>query len=343
MAYRRRHSSTKSTTFEDFRLEEPPSPLPAQPARASSAYSRSASFTSSSVSAYRDSDRRRRTQFQSPLISENHHQSTKVPTSWGGSDKIASSPREIGGTSKSEIEEEHMTADMIQETGKLQIRRKPGVSDTTFQFAEPSTPTNLNQNQVGLEVQAKASGDIANVMAAKAKLLLRELKTVKADLATAKERCAKLEEENKALRESRQKGDTPADDDLIRLQLETLLAEKARLAHENSIYARENRFLRETVEYHQFTMQEDIVYLDGQGIEEEEAEDEAEAEAYPIHQMQPFHTPLQSVPEASSSPIPSTPSPSMHSSSELNTTTAETIPSAEGSMLQQQQQQPYPC
>ncbi|RWW41786.1 hypothetical protein BHE74_00052705 [Ensete ventricosum] len=242
MAYRRRHSATKSTTFEDFRLEEPPSPLPAQPARASSAYSRSASFTSSSVSAYRDSDRRRRTQ-------------------------------------------------------------------------------------------------IANVMAAKAKLLLRELKTVKADLATAKERCAKLEEENKALRESRQKGDTPADDDLIRLQLETLLAEKARLAHENSIYARENRFLRETVEYHQFTMQEDIVYLDGQGIEEEEAEDEAEA--YPIHQMQPFHTPLQSVPEASSSPIPSTPSPSMHSSSELNTTTAETMPSAEGSM--QQQQQPYPC
>ncbi|CAL9084573.1 unnamed protein product [Musa textilis] len=335
MAYRRRHSATKSTTFEDFRsfLEEPPSPLPAQPARASSAYSRSASFTSSSFSAYRDSDRRRRTQFQSPLISENH-QSTNVLTSWGGSDKIASSLREIGGTSKSEFEEEHMTADMIQETGKLQIRRKPGVSDTTFQFTEPSTPTNLNHNQVGSEVQAKASGDVANVMAAKAKLLLRELKTVKADLATAKERCAKLEEENKTLRENRQKGDTPADDDLIRLQLETLLAEKARLAHENSIYARENRFLRETVEYHQFTMQQDIVYLDDEGIEEE-------AEAYPIHQMQPFYAPLQSVPEGSS-PGPSSPSPSMQSSSELNTT-AETVPTAEGSMMQQQQQQhPYP-
>lgn len=47
----------------------------------------------------------------------------------------------------------------------------------------------------------------------------------------------------------------------IRLQLETLLAEKARLAHENSVYARENRFLREVVEYHQLTMQ-DVVYLD---------------------------------------------------------------------------------
>ncbi|XP_009396666.2 uncharacterized protein LOC103981648 [Musa acuminata AAA Group] len=340
MAYRRRHSATKSTTFEDCRsfLEEPPSPLPAQPARASSAYSRSASFTSSSVSAYRDSDRRRRTQFQSPLISENH-QSTKVLTSWGGSDKIASSLREIGGTSKSEFEEEHMTADMIQETGKLQIRRKPGVSDTTFQFAEPSTPTNLNHNQVGSEVQAKVSGDVANVMAAKAKLLLRELKIVKADLATAKERCAKLEEENKTLRENRQKGETPADDDLIRLQLETLLAEKARLAHENSIYARENRFLRETVEYHQFTMQEDIVYLDDQGIEEE-------AEAYPIHQMQPFYAPLQSVPEGSSPVLPSSPSPSMHSSSSELNTTAETMPTAEGSMMmmqqQQQQQHPYP-
>lgn len=52
----------------------------------------------------------------------------------------------------------------------------------------------------------------------------------------------------------------------IRLQLETLLAEKARLAHENSIYARENRFLREIVEYHQLTMQ-DVVYLD-EGTEE---------------------------------------------------------------------------
>lgn len=43
--------------------------------------------------------------------------------------------------------------------------------------------------------------------------------------------------------------------------METLLAEKARLAHENSVYARENRFLREVVEYHQLTMQ-DVVYFD---------------------------------------------------------------------------------
>ena len=52
-------------------------------------------------------------------------------------------------------------------------------------------------------------------MAAKAKLLLRELKTIKADLAFAKERCAQLEEENKMLRESLEKGSNPEDDDLV--------------------------------------------------------------------------------------------------------------------------------
>ena len=53
-------------------------------------------------------------------------------------------------------------------------------------------------------------------MAAKAKLLLRELKSVKADLAFAKQRCAQLEEENKMLRETKQKGSkTGEDDDLV--------------------------------------------------------------------------------------------------------------------------------
>ena len=53
-------------------------------------------------------------------------------------------------------------------------------------------------------------------MAAKAKLLLRELKSVKLDLAFAKQRCAQLEEENKLLRETKQKGSkTGEDDDLV--------------------------------------------------------------------------------------------------------------------------------
>lgn len=52
-------------------------------------------------------------------------------------------------------------------------------------------------------------------MAAKAKLLLRELKTVKADLAFAKERCSQLEEENKILRESCERGDNLENDDMV--------------------------------------------------------------------------------------------------------------------------------
>lgn len=56
---------------------------------------------------------------------------------------------------------------------------------------------------------------MAIATAAKAKLLLREIKTVKADLAFAKQRSSQLEEENKILREAREKGDHPADDDMV--------------------------------------------------------------------------------------------------------------------------------
>ncbi|KVH94960.1 hypothetical protein Ccrd_002971 [Cynara cardunculus var. scolymus] len=195
------------------------------------------------------------------------------------------------------------THDIIQETRKLQNRRRGTndehnqVSGIQSQSQEPRMQS--TQQQTNQENQIKASRDVrwqmcncifvveatqyvsfpmkcivafcfglqvAIATAAKAKLLLRELKTLKADLAFAKQRSSQLEEENKMLREALEKGDNPADDDMIRLQLESLLAEKARLANENSVYARENRFLREIVEYHQLTMQ-DVVYLDD-GIEE---------------------------------------------------------------------------
>lgn len=206
------------------------------------------------------------------------------------------------------------TADFIQETRKLQLRRRGPSSDapdqptvvhnTSWQRpVVPSVQTNSLDNQ---QTQLKASRDVAMATAAKAKVLLRELKTVKADLAFAKERCAQLEEENKRLRENREKGDNPADDDLIRLQLETLLAEKARLAHENSLYARENRFLREIVEYHQLTMQ-DVVYLD-EGTEEVtevypfSSGDAKELSSTPTSPISP-----KDVSNASSYPFPSTP------------------------------------
>jgi len=55
---------------------------------------------------------------------------------------------------------------------------------------------------------------VANAMAAKVKLLQRELKTLKADLAFSKERCAQLEEENRLLRDGNH--DADADEDLVR-------------------------------------------------------------------------------------------------------------------------------
>lgn len=213
--------------------------------------------------------------------SDERRQNTDGPALQKGLGAIASSLNYIGGTIGNALEEgltivESRTADIIQETRK-HMKKKPGGSEAQNQVPNRSNawqqPQMQPQMQTDQGLQLKASRDVAMAMAAKAKLLLRELKTVKADLAFAKERCAQLEEENKILRENRERGSNPEDDDLIRLQLETLLAEKARLAHENSVYARENRFLREVVEYHQLTMQ-DVVYLD-EGTEQV-------TEVYPI-------------------------------------------------------------
>ncbi|KAG7949234.1 hypothetical protein I3843_13G051400 [Carya illinoinensis] len=212
--------------------------------------------------------------YQNSSHSDERRQKIETPKFQKGLGAIASSLNYIGGTIGNALEEgmtivESRTADIIQETRK-HIRKKPGGYEVQNEASNHSStwqhPQMQSHIQTDQELQLKASRDVAMAMAAKAKLLLRELKTVKADLAFAKERCAQLEEENKILRENRERGRSLEDDDLIRLQLETLLAEKARLAHENSIYARENRFLREVVEYHQLTMQ-DVVYLD-EGSEE---------------------------------------------------------------------------
>lgn len=52
-------------------------------------------------------------------------------------------------------------------------------------------------------------------MASKAKMLLRELKTVRGDLTFLRDRCSQLEEENRRLRESVVKGTRPDEDDLV--------------------------------------------------------------------------------------------------------------------------------
>ncbi|KAM1467987.1 hypothetical protein ACFX13_033863 [Malus domestica] len=186
---------------------------------------------------------------------------TENPTIRKGLDKITTSLNQLGDTFEKAFEEgrtmvENKTADI-----QKQIKRRGDNPDSQNQASYYGNQNSSPLQPKNHDTQLKASRDVAMATAAKAKLLLRELKTVKADLAFAKERCSQLEEENKCLRENRDKGNHRADDDLIRLQLETLLAEKARLANENSVYARENRFLREIVEYHQLTMQ-DVVYLE---------------------------------------------------------------------------------
>ncbi|XP_062002337.1 uncharacterized protein LOC133720168 [Rosa rugosa] len=196
-----------------------------------------------------------------------------------GLDRITTSLNHLGDTFEKAFEEgrtivENKTADI-----RHQIQRRGDHPEGQNQASYYG-----NKQTRSPDTQIKASRDVAMATAAKAKLLLRELKTVKADLAFAKERCSQLEEENKRLRDSREKGVNRADDDLIRHQLETLLAEKGRLASENSVYARENRFLREVVEYHQLTMQ-DVVYLSDE-----------ETEVYPLCSLSPRSSPPPSPP-----------------------------------------------
>ncbi|CAB4284996.1 unnamed protein product [Prunus armeniaca] len=236
------------------------------------------------------------TQFQQPHLSSDNSIRMENPAIRKGLDRITTSLNQLGDTFEKAFEEgrtmvENKTADI-----KLQIKRRGDHPEAQAYYVNQS---NSGQQPKNPDTQLKASRDVAMATAAKAKLLLRELKTVKADLAFAKERCSQLEEENKRHRENRDKGNHRADDDLIRLQLETLLAEKSRLANENSVYARENRFLREIVEYHQLTMQ-DVVYLD----------DEEVTEVYPLTSSTGVSRMLSiSPPSTPPSPPPEDPSP----------------------------------
>ncbi|GBG69174.1 hypothetical protein CBR_g3874 [Chara braunii] len=109
---------------------------------------------------------------------------------------------------------------------------------------------------ISMSTQLKASRDVAAAMAAKAKQLHRQLRAARAEMEFAKDRTSQLEEENKKLRESLETGLRMDEDPLIRKQLETLLAEKARLAQENAALTRENQTLLMLVEMHQLQNQD---------------------------------------------------------------------------------------
>ncbi|KAK8548204.1 hypothetical protein V6N13_054990 [Hibiscus sabdariffa] len=300
MAYRRRHGITRSATFKE---EIHHSPVAADKALTSSL---SFSAASKGFNAFEDNESKgfwgtlaRKAKAileEDDNLSQAHETQTigdvgsspmldaqptggltriDSPRTQRGLDKLNTSLNHIGDTFEKATEEGgsgtivgSKAHEIIQETRNLKIRRKGSSPRAENQVAGPDSPLqHPSPTQLQNQNQIRASRDVAMATASKAKLLLRELKSVKADYEFAKERCAQLEEENKFLRECREKGDNPADDDLIRVQLESLLAEKARLAHENTIYARENRFLRDVVEYHQLSMR-DVVYLD-EGAEED--------------------------------------------------------------------------
>ncbi|GER28143.1 hypothetical protein STAS_03914 [Striga asiatica] len=210
----------------------------------------------------------KRDQHYDTYNSSESHQKTDSPSIKKKLGALKSSLNHIGGTIGNALEEgitavENRTADIIQETRNIRLTKKGGSSIAQNQDSEHGSLRQTRrqpqfQTHTDLETQLKASRDVSMAMAAKVKLLLRELKTV-------------------------------------RLQLETLLTEKSRLAHENSVYARENRFLREIVEYHQLTMQ-DLVYFD-EGNEEI-------TEVYPIKidtqsvvGTLPSPTPIPTIPE----------------------------------------------
>lgn len=118
--------------------------------------------------------------------------------------------------------------------------------------------TDVRKASVNMDDNAKLKDhrNLAVAMASKAKSLERELKSIRGDLCFMRERCSFLEEENQRLRDAVTKGVRPEEDDLVRLQLEALLAEKGRLAQENANYARENHYLHQVVEYHKLTLQD---------------------------------------------------------------------------------------
>lgn len=189
---------------------------------------------------------------------------------------LTSSLSSLGGTIGNAIEEslnkmEAKASDLMSSKRGTAAKTHPQdqVTNSRHEHCCPSAKSQTKENSVlrplqqqhpyssaaDKETQLKASRDVAMAMAAKAKLLLRELKDAKADLAAARECCAQLEEENRMIRASINNGLKLDEEDLVRIQLETLLAEKARLAQENAYFARENQFLREMIEYHRLTMQ----------------------------------------------------------------------------------------
>ncbi|KAK2648297.1 hypothetical protein Ddye_015786 [Dipteronia dyeriana] len=142
-----------------------------------------------------------------------------------------------------------------EETNKG-LKRKCDSNESSDDQGEEDSHMEKEQSPKDKRTMKKAK-NLAISMATKAASLARELKSLKSDLCFVQERCTLLDEENRRLRDGFDKGGIrPEEDDLVRLQLEALLAEKSRLANENANLIRENQCLHQLVEYHQITSQD---------------------------------------------------------------------------------------
>ncbi|KAJ7533162.1 hypothetical protein O6H91_13G035800 [Diphasiastrum complanatum] len=177
-----------------------------------------------------------------------------------GLESIASSMSLLSQTLGSALEESYklMELNPIEEfslaTASQGAEKCPIFREGAENLKVPHVDTSEDSEGLNKVTKFSATHNVAESMATKAKLLLRELRRVKADLAFMQTRSVHVEEENKRLRESFDKGISPDEDDLVRLQLEALLKEKARLTQENANYARENQLLHEVIEYHQLSL-----------------------------------------------------------------------------------------
>ncbi|TXG63644.1 hypothetical protein EZV62_010638 [Acer yangbiense] len=147
------------------------------------------------------------------------------------------------------LEEDDSRQQNQQETNKG-LKRKFDSNESSDDQGEEDSHKEKDKRMM------KKAKNLAISMATKAASLARELKSLKSDLCFVQERCTLLDEENRRLRDGFDKGIRPEEDDLVRLQLEALLAEKSRLANENANLIRENQCLHQLVEYHQITSQD---------------------------------------------------------------------------------------
>ncbi|KAK0582155.1 hypothetical protein LWI29_022143 [Acer saccharum] len=147
------------------------------------------------------------------------------------------------------LEEDDSRQQNQQETNKG-LKRKFDSNESSDDQGEEDSHKEKDKRMM------KKAKNLAISMATKAASLARELKSLKSDLCFVQERSTLLDEENRRLRDGFDKGIRPEEDDLVRLQLEALLAEKSRLANENANLIRENQCLHQLVEYHQITSQD---------------------------------------------------------------------------------------